>query len=176
MLLKIGINLLSPILIFLSQVFKSRSSDILFLYIKINNFYVMSLIKRKKPNRILILLPHCLQNPNCKLKIVNSIINCKKCLQCDIGSSLLLAEKYNISAIEVASGGTSARIVVQKIKPEFIIAIACERDLASGIFDIKKIPVYGILNQRPNGPCYFTKISIKELCNILELVTNTISS
>ena len=127
-----------------------------------------------KFNRILILLPHCLQNPNCKIKVANSIMNCSKCLQCDIGKSLLLAEKFNNLSIEVVSGGTSARSVVKKTKPEFIIAIACERDLSSGIFDIKKIPVYGIFNQRPNGPCYDTKMSVEELNDILKLITKPV--
>ena len=169
----IGLKILFPVLIFLSKIFKSKGSSILIFYIEINNIYVKSLMQKKHPDSILILLPHCLQNPNCKIKVANSIMNCSKCLECDIGKSLVLSEKFNISSIEVVSGGTSARSVVKKTRPEFIIAVACERDLASGIFDIKKIPVFAIFNQRPNGPCYDTRMSIPELDDILSLITNS---
>ena len=60
-------------------------------------------------------------------------------------------------------GGEKARQVVKKIKPMAIIGIACERDLLSGIQDvIHKIPVIGIPNVRPEGPCKNTTIDIRE--------------
>ncbi|HCG04438.1 MAG TPA: hypothetical protein DEV75_05105, partial [Desulfovibrio sp.] len=34
------------------------------------------------------------------------------------------------------------------------------RDLASGIQDTHPIPVYGVLNERPNGPCLDTLVSL----------------
>lgn len=41
-----------------------------------------------------------------------------------------------------------------------IIGVACERDLTSGIQDSYPIPVYGILNSRPNGPCIDTDVDL----------------
>jgi hypothetical protein len=52
------------------------------------------------------------------------------------------------------------KIVVEK-RPEMIIGVACERDLTSGIQDTYPIPVYGILNKRPNGPCYDTDVDLE---------------
>ena len=40
--------------------------------------------------------------------------------------------------------------------------MACERDLTSGIADVGNIPVIGIINDRPNGPCYNTVVDINE--------------
>ncbi len=45
-------------------------------------------------------------------------------------------------------------------KPDVIIGVACERDLSSGIQDSYPIPVYGILNRRPFGPCYDTDVDL----------------
>ena len=38
--------------------------------------------------------------------------------------------------------------------------VACERDLTSGIQDVFPMPVIGVLNQRPNGPCFNTSVDI----------------
>jgi hypothetical protein len=50
--------------------------------------------------------------------------------------------------------------VVEK-RPKIIIGVACERDLTSGIQDSYPIPVYGIFNRRPNGPCYDTDVDLE---------------
>jgi hypothetical protein len=42
-----------------------------------------------------------------------------------------------------------------------IIGVACERDLTSGIQDSYPIPVFGILNHRPFGPCFDTDVDMK---------------
>jgi hypothetical protein len=50
------------------------------------------------------------------------------------------------------------------MRPQAIIAVACERDLVSGLQDVApKIPVFAIPNKRPEGPCKNTFINIEEL-------------
>ena len=41
--------------------------------------------------------------------------------------------------------------------------MACYRDLSSGIQDTYPLPVFGVLNERPNGPCLDTNVSLKRL-------------
>ena len=48
-------------------------------------------------------------------------------------------------------------------KPRCIIAVAGERDLTSGIQDSYPLPVFGILNQRPHGPCVDTLVPMNAL-------------
>ena len=56
------------------------------------------------------------------------------------------------------------------MKPLAVIGIACERDLVSGIEEItSKIPVIGIENKRPEGPCKNTLVDV-------ELFEKTLSS
>jgi hypothetical protein len=38
--------------------------------------------------------------------------------------------------------------------------VACERDLTSGIRDTHPLPVHGILNDRPEGPCLNTVVRL----------------
>ncbi|MGB2698574.1 MAG: DUF116 domain-containing protein, partial [Candidatus Zixiibacteriota bacterium] len=73
-------------------------------------------------------------------------------------------------ALSVATGGTLARKVVVDTKPTAIVAVACERDLTAGIQDVYPIPVYGILNQRPHGPCVNTRVDLEKIKQVVELI------
>ncbi|WP_279378941.1 DUF116 domain-containing protein [Acetivibrio straminisolvens] len=68
----------------------------------------------------------------------------------------------------MVTGGTAARNIVSKIRPKIIVSVACERDLSSGIADVGSIPVIGIINDRPNGPCYNTNVDVNALKKKLE--------
>ena len=48
-------------------------------------------------------------------------------------------------------------------KPKAIIAVACERDLTSGIQDVFPLPGIGVLNERPFGPCFNTRVDISKV-------------
>ena len=71
----------------------------------------------------------------------------------------------------MATGGTLARQIVKKNRPQAVLAIACERDLMSGIQDVYPLPAVGVLNIRPNGPCYNTRVDIKEFKKVLRQIT-----
>ena len=90
----------------------------------------------------------------------------KGCGKCKIRDLLALSRRYNVP-VSVATGGTLARRIVVEKKPEVIIAVACERDLTSGIQDSYPIPVFGILNKRPFGPCFDTDVDLPLVENAL---------
>ena len=72
---------------------------------------------------------------------------------------LPLGEQHGLK-IEVVNGGTLARRKVAALHPDGIIAVACERDLTLGIQDVHPIPVYGVINDRPHGPCVNTCVDM----------------
>jgi hypothetical protein len=76
-----------------------------------------------------------------------------------MGGLLDLRDRYGVH-LAVATGGTIARRLVVEKRPRFILAVACERDLSSGIQDTYPLPVFGLLNERPNGPCFDTLVSL----------------
>jgi hypothetical protein len=156
----IVIRFLFPLLVVVGRCIGINKDQVRRAFIAMNNQLVVAEARRVPPNKLLILLPHCLQNHECTVRITGDVENCKACGNCKIKSLVELSRKYHVS-IAVATGGTLARRIVVEKRPEMIIGVACERDLTSGIQDTYPIPVYGILNRRPNGPCYDTDVDLE---------------
>lgn len=124
-----------------------------------------------EPNRLLLLTPHCIQNHDCVHKVTTDVHNCKRCGRCQVQDLLEVADSYGCHFI-VVTGGTLARLMIKKIRPQAIVAIACERDLVSGMADVFPIPVIGVLNERPNGPCCNTKVDVDHIRKVVERLLN----
>jgi hypothetical protein len=131
-------------------------------FIALNNQLVRARQLRVSAAQTLILLPHCIQQFDCEIKITGDVNKCARCDACDISGLAQLAERYGIP-MAVATGGTLARKLIVERRPRFILAVACERDLTSGIRDAYPLPVIGILNRRPHGPCFNTEIVLDEV-------------
>jgi hypothetical protein len=131
-------------------------------FVAMNNSLVASQRLKIKPDRILILLPHCLQLSDCEIKVTGEIGKCLRCGRCDIKGLAELAQKYRVD-ISVATGGTLARKVIIEKRPKLVLAVACERDLTSGIKDCYPLPVIGVLNDRPFGPCFNTRVDVEKI-------------
>jgi len=131
-------------------------------FIELNNHLIRSNRNQTSPNNLLILLPHCIQDFDCQIKITGNIRNCKGCGKCEIKDLIELSDQYQVK-IAVATGGTLARRIIVDNRPKAIVAVACEHDLTSGIQDVYPIPAIGILNDRPNGPCINTKVDIQKV-------------
>jgi len=155
-------ELLFPLALFTGRLVGISKDRILQSYIAVNNYLVHSKYLRLQGEQIMILLPHCLQDSECPHKITMDVNNCKGCGKCDIASLKEMAEKYN-AVIKVATGGTLARKFVLDSRPRGVVAVACERDLSLGIHDMGGLPVIGVLNCRPNGPCFNTTVNLDEV-------------
>lgn len=153
------IRFLFPLLVGLGRCLGISKKEIRRSFIAINNQLVLAEAAEVDSDRLLLLIPHCLQNHECPVRIIMNVENCKGCGKCKIKDLVALSRRYGIS-IAVATGGTLARKIVVEKRPELIIAVACERDLSSGIQDTYPIPVYGILNNRPFGPCFDTDVNM----------------
>ena len=54
----------------------------------------------------------------------------------------------------VATRGQLARRVIRERRPRAVVAVACERDMVSGLHDVAgKVPVLGLTMTLPSGPC-----------------------
>lgn len=135
-------------------------------FIKVNNEFVLANFKVSKPEKILLLLPHCIQASKCARRLNATLENCADCGGCQAGYLQKLSQKYGFK-VAIATGGTIARRIVKECRPECIIAVACERDLTSGIQDAYPIPVFGVLNLRPQGPCKDTLVPQTQLNSVL---------
>ena len=122
-------------------------------FVKFHNDLMYATKTGKNAKKILLLLPRCLS-----AEVRNKIKE--------------LSEKYQFVAY-TAFGGDEARKAIKDNKPDAVIGVACERDLISGIQDTApKMPVFGIPNKRPEGPCKNTSIDLKELEKIVKYCLN----
>ncbi|MEJ5300742.1 MAG: DUF116 domain-containing protein [Thermodesulforhabdaceae bacterium] len=164
----IAIKYFLPIFIVVGRLLGIPKERIQHAFVTINNELVLSACRNGRvPERILLLMPHCLQYSECSVKVTYRAENCKRCGKCPIKRLLELAEEYG-ATLSVATGGTIARRVVKETKPDLIIAVACERDLTSGIQDTVPLPVYGIFNRRPHGPCFNTQVDLEAVDAVLK--------
>lgn len=153
------VSLLYPLVIWFGKLFKIAQDKIQHSFVAVNNQLVKAKKGKLTPDRILVLLPHCLQDRDCPNRITTRTEHCTRCGSCTVGDLLALAERYGVH-LRVATGGTLAREAVKTIRPKAIVAVACERDLTSGILDCIPLPVLGVTNDRPNGPCFNTTVCL----------------
>lgn len=154
-------KVLFPFMILMGKMVGVSKERVQQSFIELNN-HLVRLNRHARPGRLLLLLPHCIQDFDCQIKITGNIKNCKGCGRCEIKELIELADQYQ-ARIAVATGGTLARRIIVENRPEAIVAVACELDLTSGIQDAYPIPVIGILNERPCGPCINTKANIQKV-------------
>lgn len=154
------LKVLYPVMMVIGSFSKEKKEKLQAIIIDINNH----LIRKEKPRarRILLLLPHCLQVNECDIRITHNIYNCKRCGRCEIKDLIEIADENDLKLF-VATGGNLARKIVSDVHPEAIVAVACERDLSSGIADTFPMPVIGIPNERPFGPCFNTRVSLEKV-------------
>lgn len=161
------IKLFLPLMVLIGRIFGLDKEHIRLSFISVNNDLVLAEAGRYAPKDILLLMPHCIQNSRCDKRLTYDVNNCERCGKCALAGLLGLHDKYGVN-LAVATGGTIARRIVVQLRPRMIIAVACYRDLSSGIQDTYPLPVYGVLNERPHGPCLDTTVSIDRVEEMLQ--------
>lgn len=158
-LMILATNMLFPVALRLGNLLGLDKDKIKSSFIEVNNQLVKGRDLTVQPEQIMILAPHCLQRVECPHKITIDAYNCKRCGKCPIDDLHRVAERYGVKLV-VATGGTLARKFIKTYRPRAVVAIACERDLTSGIQDANPLPVLGVLNIRPEGPCLNTQVNL----------------
>jgi len=135
------LNLIVPLTIKLGAKFGISRDRMSNSFIKVSNALVRSARLNKDSGPLMILLPRCL-TAETRRKVQ------------------ALAERYG-SLVYTVPGGELARKLIRDHRPSRIIAVACERDLVSGIQDVAPvIPTYAVPNCRPEGPCKNTLVDL----------------
>lgn len=158
----VTVKLFLPLMTLLGRMIGLSKDKVWSSFIKVNNELVASGGKQYEPKEILLLMPHCLQRSDCSVRLTYGVHNCKRCGKCPMTGLIELSRRYGVH-LSIATGGTIARRIVVQKRPKIILAVACERDLSSGIQDTYPLPVYGILNYRPFGPCLNTQVALDQL-------------
>jgi hypothetical protein len=99
-------------------------------------YNALALLRGRKVGKgeMLLLIPRCLS---------------KETLDGVLG----IAGRYGVPVF-VATRGQLARRVIRERRPRAVVAVACERDMVSGLHDVAgKVPVLGLTMTLPSGPC-----------------------
>jgi hypothetical protein len=138
--------------------------------IGINNLSVRGRRTRVAPHEVLLLLPSCLQAAGCKQNVVGDLDECRRCGRCKIGPLLDMAERYGVR-VAIAKGGRVAVALARQDDVKAIVAVACEKELRSGIWACAPKATIAIANQRPNGPCNETNVNLDEVERAIRWLT-----
>src|SRR5919112_6536194 len=109
-------------------------------------YNALALMRQRKVGQgeLLVLIPRCLS---------------KETLDGVLG----VAARYEVPVF-VATRGQLARRVIRERRPRAVVAVACERDMVSGLHDVAgKIPVLGLTMTLPSGPCKDASIDLGQL-------------
>jgi hypothetical protein len=92
---------------------------------------------------LLVLIPRCLSKAT-------------------LDSVLEVAGRYEVPVF-VATRGQLARRAIRERRPRAVVAVACERDMVSGLHDVAaKVPVLGLTMRLPAGPCKDALIDVEK--------------
>lgn len=102
--------------------------------VKVYNAFALRRGRKVKRGELLVLIPRCLSRAT-------------------LDGVLGIAGQYDVPVF-VATRGQLARRVIRERRPRAVVAVACERDMVSGLHDVAgRIPVLGLTMTLPAGPC-----------------------
>lgn len=112
--------------------------------VKVYNRLAMMRKRKVGQGELLVLIPRCLSKAT-------------------LDGVLGIAGKYGVPVF-VATRGQLARRVIRERRPRAVVAVACERDMVSGLHDVAgKIPVLGLTMTLPAGPCKDALLDLPQL-------------
>lgn len=109
-------------------------------------YNALALLRNRKvgTGELLLLIPRCLSKET-------------------LDGVLRIAGKYDVPVF-VATRGQLARRVIRERRPRAVVAVACERDMVSGLHDVAgKVPVLGLTMTLPSGPCKDALLNLGQL-------------
>ena len=112
--------------------------------VKVYNALVLERNRKVGKGELLLLIPRCLSRAT-------------------LDGVLQVAGKYDVPVF-VATRGQLARRVIRERRPRAVVAVACERDMVSGLHDVAgKVPVLGLTMTLPSGPCKDALLDLAQL-------------
>jgi uncharacterized protein len=112
--------------------------------VKVYNALALERGRKVGTGELLLLIPRCLSKAT-------------------LDGVLGVAGKYGVPVF-VATRGQLARRVIRERRPRAVVAVACERDMVSGLHDVAgKIPVLGLTMTLPSGPCKDALLDMDQL-------------
>ena len=131
----IFIEVLFPLMVFWGRIMGVSRERIQRSFIEINNQLVHSNSRKTKPARLLLLLPQCIQDFDCDIKITGNIQNCKRCGTCEIKDLLELAESHKV---KIAVKFRGREITHKELGQELLTRFLSSLDVP---YEVEKAPM-----------------------------------
>jgi hypothetical protein len=132
------------------------------LLIAANNWLVRHARRRVPRASLLVLLPRCLQRTGCGQGVIEDLDACRQCGQCDVAALIRLRDETG-ACFRMAGGGRAAAAMTRQPGVQAVVACACEKELAEGIWAAFPKPVLAVRNQTPEGFCRNTRVDTDRL-------------
>ena len=117
--------------------------------VKVYNALALRRARKVDTGELLLLIPRCLSRGT-------------------LDDVLSLAGRYGVPVF-VATRGQLARRVIRERRPRAVVAVACERDMVTGLHDVAaKVPVLGLTMTLPAGPCKDAALDLPTLEKYLQ--------
>ncbi len=93
------------------------------------------------PGERVLLLPHCLRRTDtCRNKYTRQGLECQECTpDCPVNRLRAAALRLGYKGVCIAPGGALALKFVREKKPRGIVAVACDKELESGIHGVREL-------------------------------------
>jgi hypothetical protein len=135
------------------------------------------LVAQVPPGERILLLPHCLRRSAvCAAKQSDQGLQCASCTpECPINQLRRKALDLGYREVCIASGGRMALKHIAESKPSAVVAIACAKELAEGIAEVKALmsgdsppPPIAIIPLTKDG-CIDTEVDIEQALRVVAL-------
>ena len=123
-------KVLFPLMILMGKLVGVSKEKVQQSFIELNNHLVQSNQHRTRPNQLLVLLPHCIQDFDCQIKITGNIKNCKGCGKCEIKDLIELSDQYQVKIAVVDDDGELRDSLLETVE-EWVRDCLADRRLIS---------------------------------------------
>ncbi len=144
-------------------------------FILFNNRVVRWRRVRVQPREVLLLLPHCLHRLACSQNVAHNLDECRRCGACSVGDLARIRDEFGVVACMVG-GGRQALAQTRRPEIKAVVAVACDRELAQGIWAAFPKPVLAVPNMTPEGPCKNTMADPVAVIRAIESLTRNLQT
>lgn len=104
-----------------------------------HNKKVTKHLAQNRPNKVLLIMPRCVQKIGCRSNVQESLDECLVCGRCPLGDVAAICDQHGLPAL-VAFRSHIAFDLARQQKPDLIIATACHDRLIKALRNVPEVP------------------------------------
>ena len=142
------------------------------LYVKTKNKASRSKFAATPYSERILLLPQCLRSRDCPAELREYGYECQQCGKCRIEEVIREAERLGYKDVFILPGGSIAKKILTKEKPNACLGVACLKELMLGSFLCEKFGVAGQGIALLKDGCVNTEVNWRILNDRMHLNAN----